>query len=148
MKLIARIKHAILWSKRKQLCNVRFTLIQDRQWLSANPVAVKLLERYIPLLDHDWEKASILSIDIFRDQLKQESIPNLKADADRLAEALTPSGYTKAAYSGEFSFTIHDADEDGDECMRTITVPWTTIKQIMAAIKARAALKAHERGEG
>lgn len=56
-----------------------------------------------------------------------------------LVEALTPSAATKAAYIGEFSFTI---DEQGDgqmcEVSRKVDVPWTVIKQIMAAIQDRA----------
>lgn len=66
------------------------------------------------------------------------------AEIARLREALTPSASTKAAYIGEFSFMVDDlgVDEDGDtfECQREITVPWTTVKEIMAAISARAAL--------
>ena len=57
-----------------------------------------------------------------------------------LHEALTPSAETKAAYIGEFSFTI----EEGEYGSRIILVPWTTIKEIMAAIIGRAALS----GEG
>lgn len=53
-------------------------------------------------------------------------------------EALTPSGHTKAAYIGEFSVELPDTDEDGSEYRRSINVPWTTIKEIMAAIKLRA----------
>jgi hypothetical protein len=59
-----------------------------------------------------------------------------------LVEALTPSGDTKAAYIGEFSFTVTalEIDESGEpvECQRSVTVPWTTVKEIMAAILARA----------
>lgn len=57
----------------------------------------------------------------------------------RLREALTPSAETKAAYIGEFSVSFPDYDENGIEYTRKINVPWTTIKEIMAAISARAA---------
>lgn len=57
----------------------------------------------------------------------------------RLREALKPSAETKAAYSGEFTFSISDHDEDGNEVGRIVPVPWDTIKQIMAAIRARTA---------
>ena len=68
-----------------------------------------------------------------------------RADAaeGRLAkavEALTPSGETKAAYIGEFSFTVDFTNEDGEDDYMRVDVPWTTIKEIMAAIRARAAL--------
>lgn len=61
-------------------------------------------------------------------------------EVERLREALTPSAATKAEYMGEFSVPLPDRDEDGNEVMRQINVPWTTIKEIMAAIRARATL--------
>jgi len=73
-----------------------------------------------------------------------------KAEVE-MREALTPSGDTKAAYSGEFKFSITETfeDDDGDvvERSRDILVPWTTIKEIMAAIAARAALSPKEAGK-
>lgn len=74
----------------------------------------------------------------------------IATQAARIAEleaALTPSGETKMAYMGEFDFSIVDYDEDGIECHREIVVPWTAIKEIMSAIRARAALK-DERSAG
>lgn len=65
-------------------------------------------------------------------------------EIERLRAALTPSVDTKAAYMGEFQFKLPDWDEDGNEVMRNVNVPWTTIKEIMAAIKARAALEEDE----
>lgn len=65
----------------------------------------------------------------------------LLAEVERYKEALTPSGETKVAYIGEFHFNIEDRDEDGEECSRTVAVPWTTVKEIMKAIAARAALE-------
>jgi hypothetical protein len=62
-------------------------------------------------------------------------------EVERLQEALTPSLGTKAAYMGEFQFGFPDWDEDGNEVTRNINIPWTAIKEIMAAIRARAALK-------
>lgn len=59
-----------------------------------------------------------------------------------LMEALTPSAETKGAYIGEFTFPMTYTDEHGDEYSETVTVPWPTIKEIMAAILARA-LKTH-----
>ena len=57
---------------------------------------------------------------------------------ERFREALTPSRNTKAAYIGEFKFRISYVDENGEEASRFLTVPWTTTKEIMAAILARA----------
>lgn len=53
-------------------------------------------------------------------------------------EALTPSEGTKAAYMGEFTMKIPMVNEDGDEFMQSVNVPWITIKEIMAAIRTRA----------
>lgn len=52
-------------------------------------------------------------------------------------EALTPSADTKAAYMGEFSFTVELAHPRLGTERRSIDVPWTTIKEIMAAIRER-----------
>jgi hypothetical protein len=64
----------------------------------------------------------------------------LTARVKALEEALTPSGETKAAYIGEFCFEEETFDDEGDEVVRKIAVPWTTVKEIMAAIKARVLL--------
>lgn len=72
-----------------------------------------------------------------------------EARVKELEAALTPSADTKAAYIAEFSFTRTFSgpdpdDEDGEhvEQTETIVVPWDTIKEIMKAILARAALGA------
>jgi hypothetical protein len=62
-------------------------------------------------------------------------------EIERLKAALTPSAETKAAYWGEFSFSLCVGEEDGEEMFERITVPWTTVKEIMAAILARAELE-------
>jgi hypothetical protein len=64
------------------------------------------------------------------------------AEIARIREALTPSGDTKAAYMGEFSFGLTRTDEAGDEYTEKVYVPWTAIKEIMAAIRERAHLEA------
>ena len=73
-------------------------------------------------------------------------IAALTAQVERMRGALTPSGETKAAYMGEFSIPFPTVDEDGNEVMLHPHVPWTTIKEIMAAIRARAAIteESHE----
>jgi len=58
--------------------------------------------------------------------------------SEALIEALTPSAETKAAYSGEFSFPREYYDEEGVRYTTYETVPWTTVKDIMKAILARA----------
>lgn len=68
----------------------------------------------------DWESIHALLAE--RDALQRR--------VERLEEALTPSGATKAAFLGEFEFPVEGY---GD-----VAVPWTTVKEIMKAILARA----------
>lgn len=63
----------------------------------------------------------------------------LKAKLDSLTAALTPSVMTKLEYWGTFVFTENVMDMYGNECTATHTVPWTTVKEIMANILAIAA---------
>jgi hypothetical protein len=57
---------------------------------------------------------------------------------NRYIKALTPSAETKAEYIGEFKFDqLHEYD-DGYQVMEPVYVPWTTIKEIMKAIKSYA----------
>lgn len=63
------------------------------------------------------------------------------ARADRIRAALTPSVETKAAYMGEFKFSISETYLDEEaleyrETHREVVVPWDTVKQIMTAIRA------------
>lgn len=63
-------------------------------------------------------------------------------ERDGLREAMTASADTKAAYAGEFKMRVvqNVFDEDGEleEVAADITIEWTTIKEIMAAIELRA----------
>ncbi|MEC9268531.1 MAG: hypothetical protein VX464_20900 [Pseudomonadota bacterium] len=73
-----------------------------------------------------------------RDDLRAR-IEALEAEKARLIGALTPSEETKAAYMGEFSIPFPTRDEDGNELILRPNVPWTTIKEIMSAIRQNAA---------
>jgi hypothetical protein len=57
---------------------------------------------------------------------------------EALIEALTPGGATKLAYIGDFKFNAYYDDEQGEEAQIMVVVPWTTTKEIMAAIMRRA----------
>ena len=83
----------------------------------------------------------MLSEDEFHYTMKEaaERIDKAIAEAVKEAtapyiEALTPSAETKGEYSGEFWFWL---GMEGPNEPRT-TVPWDTVKEIMAAIRARA----------
>ena len=62
----------------------------------------------------------------------------LEKELAAIKEALTPSGATKCSYHGEFSFESIYFDEEGNELIENTVVPWTTIKEIMKAIRDRA----------
>ncbi len=69
-------------------------------------------------------------------------IAALEAQLAAFGEAVTPSAETKADYIGEFSFNMEfGEDEEGTPYSRNVSVPWTTIKEIMKAISARADLR-------
>lgn len=71
----------------------------------------------------------------------EAAVATLTAQVEAMRGALTPSADTKADYIGEFSFDYCTGfDADGNEVVSRISVPWTTIKEIMAAIRARAAI--------
>jgi hypothetical protein len=85
-------------------------------------------------------KEAVKDIKFYLDRIEALDKRNKQLEA-----ALTPSSDTKAAYHGEFSFliTVRVEDEETGEPIdveRKVMVPWNTIKEIMAAIRARAAL--------
>ena len=82
----------------------------------------------------------------FREDLRR-TLNALREQGEALAryeEALTPSGDTKSAFHGEFSWMEEMTDLDGEIYTHKVFVPWTTVREIMAAIKARAALTRSE----
>lgn len=87
------------------------------------------------------------TLDGWIERAKEAEARAEKAEAENvmLHEATTPSVATKQAYMGEFSFSgtqqfWNDDTEEWETHEQKIFVPWTTIKEIMAAISARAAL--------
>lgn len=80
-----------------------------------------------------------VSIDDLQDRrMALENCDHAIRAAEALEAALTPSAETKAAYIGEFNFPVV-ARLGRDEVTRHVAVPWDTVKQIMAAIRAQAA---------
>lgn len=65
-----------------------------------------------------------------------EEIKKLKLKIEAWEDATTPSGRTKHLHIGEYSFELETMDEDGEPFSQKITVPWTTVKDIMKAIRA------------
>lgn len=62
----------------------------------------------------------------------------IRDENERLRGALTPSAETKAAYIGEFTMDLRQLDEFGVEQTARITIPWTSVKEIMHAIQKYA----------
>ncbi len=81
------------------------------------------------------------SSDLASRRVCAEALRLIRAQAEEIAryrEAMTPSGATKAAYHGEFSFEIvEQGDSEMCEVSRKVYVPWTTVKEIMGRIHAR-----------
>lgn len=75
----------------------------------------------------------------------ERDFTSLKVERDRLLEALTPSEFTKAAYMGEFSFSATETADNGEQDTWIVFLPWTIVKEIMSAIRARAALAGEEK---
>ncbi len=101
-----------------------------------DPVAVKLV------IGEELEENQRLKAEVERLKAERDAAV---ARGERAKEALTPSAETQAAYMGEFLVKYPELDEDGNDRMRVINIPWAVIKKIMAAIKGRAdaALSAH-----
>lgn len=78
-----------------------------------------------------------------------EAASALEAQAERISvleRALEPSAETKAAYSGEFYERVEVSNPNFDEddenepetLVQQVPISWTTIKEIMAAIRSQA----------
>lgn len=111
--------------KRRLLDEKRRPTVQPAQGVAPEPVEGTTAHRLLA-----WKR---------RAESAERALADSRAEVERLREALTPSGETKAAYIGEFSFEIGD---DGEAA----TVPWSAVKDIMRAILARAALAPKEEG--
>ncbi len=122
-----------------------YTGIRDRagRWLAEEFAGhnIPIKEKYTPKERDSYaiplDEAPEFTNECFHDL----SLAHLRGKIERLQESLTPSGETKAAYIGEFSFGVDDRDEEGEECTRNVVVPWTTVKEIMGAIRKRAEMK-------
>ncbi len=82
--------------------------------------------------------ASAIDINVAVEEALVCEIARLKKRVEELEEALTPSVETKLAYIGEFYVRLHEVDEDGNQNLRVVNIPWITIKEIMSAISRRA----------
>lgn len=101
-------------------------------------------------MQHNAAEETLKQLDPAALRAQAAALAAAEAERDALRAALTPSTETKAAYMGEFHFETEVANpawnEDTDEeepeyLIEKAVVPWDTIKQIMAAISARAALR-------
>ena len=128
----------------------------SRQWVTVKPLVWDGGEILVATGTDVHITSHIIPADM-RDEYEVERAARILAAIDtqpdprdaviaRLVEALTASGDTKAAYMGEFHFPLTTTDEDGEEVTSRTYVPWTTVKEIMAAILDRAAIAAAKGG--
>lgn len=114
----------------------------ERIWLQSAADAKNSYEGRLWCEDKVWPEGEDQGepTEYIRADLAESSLATLTARVAELEAALTPSGDTKAAYIGEFKFTfLAGLDEFGDDLTyENVTVPWTTVKEIMAAIRAYA----------
>jgi len=61
--------HRRYWSRRKQLYWLKHQILEDHQWLSANPIARAITQRYLDMVVLEWEKVSVEDISSFRKQI-------------------------------------------------------------------------------
>lgn len=118
--------------------NFKCELLRRDAELAALRERIRQLEaeydRYQDLCDTAVDQEHELEVAAEREKSLRAEFAGLQDEIDRLRgllEAVTPSGKTKAAYRGEFSFDCEHGDSNA-------VVPWTTIKEIMAAIRKRA----------
>lgn len=58
-----------LFSDRMMVEHLRLTMLQDNQWLHHDATARELTERYLSLLEDDWEKINVESSHLLRERL-------------------------------------------------------------------------------
>ena len=75
---------------------------------------------------------------------RNKHIRMLQGQIDAYRAALTPSSETKAAYIGEVKFKQDYTDENGEEHIESILVPWTSMKEFMALVRGYAKAKMKE----
>lgn len=107
------------------------------------PEVAEAMDRVMNMIDpgcggapHHRAKALEIISDVFDPLYARATAAEERARV--LEEALTASADTKAAYHGEFSIEIEYTDDDGEQHTYSKNIPWDTVKQVMAAILARA----------
>ena len=133
----------------KRLCQGEFTVPYNKGYQEAVNHAIETIEA-MPCSDDKgaWigevgEKAS-KALSKRSDDLQNTPLhysDSKIVNDDKLVEALTPSSKTKAAYIGQFHFNTRFEDEYCEEYSQKVIVPWTTTKEIMAAILAYSGIK-------
>ena len=102
-------------------------------------VKIKQLEEDLKEANHQIGHAP--SVYNYQELLRGERLQNLNLTNEHaaLVEAITPSSGTKSAYWGEFKFKEElGVTEDDEPYVQEFTVPWATVKEILAAILDRA----------
>lgn len=83
-------------------------------------------------------KANMMKADLNKDFYYAKDVDptleHLQKRIKKLEEALTPSAETKYHHIGEHMMEVTMFDEDGNDVIEDVIIPWTVIKQIMKSI--------------
>lgn len=77
------------WNDEKKIYHLQLMLIQDKQWLSHNPIARELTQRYLSRLSEDWYTQCYESTDDLRDRLGLNPHREVISIEDKFREFIT-----------------------------------------------------------
>jgi len=98
-----------------------------------------------PVGDYDIDRArEIVTGEVNEIRRLREQLKSAEARAKALEEALTPSGDTKAAYGDKCHMGV-TLRLRGQEEYRNVQIPWEAIRDVMAMIRTRAAVRSGEK---
>lgn len=68
----------------------------------------------------------------------QKTLKEKDRELGAYKNALYPSSETKAAYIGEIEWTRSNINDDGEEELEILSLPWVEMKEFMALIRGYA----------
>jgi septal ring factor EnvC (AmiA/AmiB activator) len=76
----------------------------------------------------------------------QKTLKEKDRELGAYKNALSPSSETKAAYIGEIEWTRSNINDDGEEELEILSLPWTEMKEFMALIRGYAKSTMNKKG--
>ena len=80
------------WPTSDQIRWLRTHAIDDRQWLSHDPVAFAILNRYVKMLRPDWQTVTVERISDFRDRIGLNPHKKFSTDEEDLIKMWSNAG--------------------------------------------------------